>query len=118
MLNATTVTISCIGNVNPSNGNLSVSPTATTTYVLTASPSTYQWLDSYALQQQLPDPDGSSAPEAPALWMSRVQHTGKNGASVGTPPMYLYGDPFPNRFDIAAGVSPVEAGMNRAPAVP
>ena len=36
VLNATSVTISGIGNVNPANGNLSVSPTATTTYVLTA----------------------------------------------------------------------------------
>jgi RHS repeat-associated protein len=77
------------------------------TYVLTA-PTTYQWLDTYALQQQLPDPDGSSGPEAAALWLSRVQHTGKNGTSVGTPPMYLFGDPFPNRFDVAAGVSPVD----------
>lgn len=36
VLNATSVTISGIGNVNPTNGNLPVSPTTTTTYVLTA----------------------------------------------------------------------------------
>ena len=35
--NATTVTISSIGTVNPSNGSLPVSPTVTTTYTLTAS---------------------------------------------------------------------------------
>lgn len=42
VLNATTVTISGIGNVNPSNGTLSVSPTTTTTYVLTAKNDTSQ----------------------------------------------------------------------------
>ncbi|MDQ1698389.1 MAG: hypothetical protein QOG34_252, partial [Frankiaceae bacterium] len=76
------------------------------TYAL-SSGSTYQWLDDYALQQQLPDPDGSG-PEAPALWMSQVRHTGENGTPVSTPPMYTFGDAFPNRFDVAAGVSPVD----------
>lgn len=36
VLNATSVTITGIGQVNPSNGNLPVSPTVTTTYTLTA----------------------------------------------------------------------------------
>lgn len=42
VLNATSVSITGIGNVNPSNGTLSVSPTATTTYVLTAKNDTSQ----------------------------------------------------------------------------
>jgi len=42
ILNATSATITGIGNVNPSNGNLPVSPTATTTYVLTAKNDTSQ----------------------------------------------------------------------------
>jgi hypothetical protein len=42
VLNATSVTISGIGNVNPANGNLPVSPTVTTTYVLTAKNDTSQ----------------------------------------------------------------------------
>jgi RHS repeat-associated protein len=75
------------------------------TYVLNGA--AYDQLDDYALQQQLPDPDGSG-PEAPALWFSRVQHTGENGTPVSTPPTYLYGAAFANRFDIAAGVSPVD----------
>ena len=42
VLNATSVSITGIGSVNPANGNLSVSPTATTTYVLTAKNDTSQ----------------------------------------------------------------------------
>ena len=42
VLNATSVTISGIGTVNPANGNLPVSPTVTTTYVLTAKNDTSQ----------------------------------------------------------------------------
>src|ERR1051326_1811836 len=42
VLNATSVSITGIGNVNPSNGTLSVSPTVTTTYVLTARNDTSQ----------------------------------------------------------------------------
>ena len=75
------------------------------TYVLNGA--AYDQLDDYALQQQLPDPDGSG-PEAPALWFSRVQHTGENGTPVSTPPTYLYGAAFANRFDVVTGVSPVD----------
>ena len=77
------------------------------TYVLSTSPN-YQWLDHYGLTHQLPDPDGSSGPEAPSLWMSRVQHTGEYGTPASTPPLNLFGDVFPNRFDVATGVSPVD----------
>ncbi|MDQ1746533.1 MAG: hypothetical protein QOD07_796 [Frankiaceae bacterium] len=76
------------------------------TYVLNSG-TTYDAIDDYALQQQLPDPDGSG-PEVPALWFSRVQHTGENGTPVSTPPTYLYGAAFANRFDVVTGVSPVD----------
>jgi RHS repeat-associated protein len=75
------------------------------TYVLSGA--SYGWLDDYALQQTLPDPDGSG-PESPAVWMSQVRHTGENGSPVALPPFKLYGSAFANRFDIAAGVSPVD----------
>ncbi|MBV8929152.1 MAG: hypothetical protein JO152_08520, partial [Mycobacteriaceae bacterium] len=75
------------------------------TYVLNNG--AYDAIDDYALQQQLPDPDGSG-PEAPALWFSRVQRTGENGTPVSTPPTYLYGAAFANRFDVVTGVSPVD----------
>jgi RHS repeat-associated protein len=73
----------------------------------TLSSGAYQMLDDYVLQQQLPDPDGSG-PEAPALWMSRVQHFGEDGAAISTPPLYTFGTVLPNRFDVTAGVSPVD----------
>ncbi len=77
------------------------------TFVLSSSLATYDHLDTYALQQQFPDPDGSG-PESPALWLSQVQRTGENGTAVSTPPMKMTGVALANRFDVVSGVSPVD----------
>ena len=67
----------------------------------------YSTLDAYDIQQQFPDPDGTG-PESPALWLSKVTHTGQYGGSVTLPSLTTGGTKLPNRFDIAAGVSAVD----------
>lgn len=77
------------------------------TYTLTTGGS-QSHLDGYAMQYQLPDPDGGG-PESPALWLSQVQHTGYLGGTVTLPPLYTFGTAMPNRFlDPGTGVSPVD----------
>ncbi|GAA4212761.1 RHS repeat domain-containing protein [Microbispora amethystogenes] len=61
-------------------------------------------VDTWTLTQSFPKPgDNMSA----ALWLARIQHTGKVGGALSTPPVDFDGVEMPNRVDALEGVAPM-----------
>ncbi|HLJ44771.1 MAG TPA: OmpA family protein [Bryobacteraceae bacterium] len=88
--NATTVTISSIGNVNPSNGSLSVSPTQTTTYTLTATNATSTQTAQATITVTTPQPQFLTCTATPMTIISgesaTVVYATQNATSVTVSP--------------------------------
>jgi RHS repeat-associated protein len=59
--------------------------------------STHQPVDEWAINHQFPTTGESSV--SPALWLSNIVHTGKDGASLALPPLDFGGTAYANRTD-------------------
>jgi RHS repeat-associated protein len=75
--------------------------TTITTYSLNGS--SLEPVDSWALNQNYPDPNDSTT--TPSLWLESITHTGEDGGSVSLPPLQFTPTPLANRVESTADLN-------------